>query len=583
MYKKYTDNVNQQILISLLKAYGIKKVIASPGGTNPAFIASLQYDGNFEIYSCVDERSAAYMACGLCEEIGEPVIICCTGATASRNYMPALTEAYYRKLPIVTITCSRPLEMIGQLIPQVTDRTVYPNDIFIEGIQLPPVNNKSEFNLCVYNVNKTLSALTRRGGGPIHFNVVSIVQSCNTDALPIVPIIKRYTISDNLPSIPLGKIAIFIGAHKSMSVNLINAIDRFCSQFNAIVLCDHTSSYNGIYRVDYSLIGTQVKHCFDLLNVQLLIHMGGVSGDYQTPKCIKAKQIWRVCEDGEFRRTFGHLEAVFEMPEICFFKHYQNEQFDVNNSFHKECDVIYNELYKIIPEIPFSNIWIAKEIAPVMPKNSVLHFAILNCLRSWNFFHIDSSIRTMCNVGGFGIDGCTSSLIGASLADKDRLYFLITGDLAFFYDLNVIGNRHIGPNVRILLVNTGNGAEFLHFQSPVYEVGVKPYIAAEGHFGNKSKTLVKEIAISLGFDYFSANDKSSFNLIKKQFVSDKLGTKPIIFEVFTEADAQSEAWKIISNLIDGSLKEKVIYTLKDLKNSNIANFIKQKINYNKNL
>ena len=124
---------------------------------------------------------------------------------------------------------------------------------------------------------------------------------------------------------------------------------------------------------------------------------------------------------------------------------------------------------------------------------------------------------------------------------------------------------------------------FFHFQSPVYEVGVKPYIAAEGHFGNKSKTLVKEIAISLGFDYFSANDKSSFNLIKKQFVSDKLGTKPIIFEVFTEADAQSEAWKIISNLIDGSLKEKVIYTLKDLKNSNIANFIKQKINYNKNL
>ena len=41
-----------------MKAFGIKKVIASPGGTNPALVASLQYDGNFEIYSCVDERSA---------------------------------------------------------------------------------------------------------------------------------------------------------------------------------------------------------------------------------------------------------------------------------------------------------------------------------------------------------------------------------------------------------------------------------------------------------------------------------------------------------------------------------------------
>ena len=573
----YSEEQNVQILIALLKAHGIKRVIASPGSTNTCVVASLQSDAYFEMYSCVDERSAAYMACGLCEEIGEPVIICCTGATASRNYMPALTEAYYRKLPIVTITCSRPLEMIGQLIPQVTDRTTYPNDIFVAGSQLPPVNNKSEFNLCVYNVNKTLSALTRHGGGPIHFNVVSITQSCNTDVLPRVPIIKRYMISDNLPEIPFGKIAIFIGVHNPMSVNLVNAIDKFCSQYNAIVLCDHTSSYNGIYRVDYSLIGTQVKHCFNLLNVQLLIHIGGVSVDYQTPRCINAKQIWRVCEDGEFRRTFGHIEAVFEMPEICFFEHYQNEQFDADNNFHEECNVIYNELYKRIPELPFSNIWIAKELANVMPKNCVLHFAILNCLRSWNFFHIDSSIRTMCNVGGFGIDGCTSSLIGASLADKNKLYFLITGDLAFFYDLNVIGNRHIGPNVRILLVNTGNGAEFLHFQSPVYEVGVKPYIAAEGHFGNKSKTFVKEMAFSLGFDYFSANDKSSFNLIKEQFVSEKLGTKPMIFEVFTDADSQSKAWEELSNLADSSTEDIVRSVLKDLKRTPFANFIKKRI------
>ena len=101
----YTDNKNQQILIALLKAYNIHKVIASPGGTNPALLMSLQMDGSFEMYSCVDERSAAYMACGLAEESGEPVIICCTGATASRNYMSALTEAFYRKIPIIVITC----------------------------------------------------------------------------------------------------------------------------------------------------------------------------------------------------------------------------------------------------------------------------------------------------------------------------------------------------------------------------------------------------------------------------------------------------------------------------------------------
>ena len=577
MFKKYTDNKNQQIVIALLKAHGIKRVVASPGGTNPAFIASLQYDGSFELYSCVDERSAAYMACGICEETGEPVVICCTGATASRNYMPALTEAYYKKLPIITITCSRSLDAIGQLIPQVTDRTCYPNDIFVDGAQLPPVYSKSESDLCAFKVNQILLAAKHRGGGPVHLNVVSLSQSCNTDNLPEVSIIKRYMCYDIMPEIPLGKVAIFIGSHSYMSKREIEAIDKFCATYNAIALCDHTSSYNGVYRVDYSLIGTQTQHTFNLLNIQLLIHIGNVSGDYQTPKCITAKNIWRVSEDGIIRRTFGHVEAVFEMPEYYFFEHYIGKTIMLKNEFSKECNDLYDELYKQIPDLPFSNIWIAKELSPLIPQGSVLHFAILNSLRSWNFFRVNSSIRTMSNVGGFGIDGCTSTLIGASIIRKEIPYFLITGDLAFFYDLNSIGNRHIGSNVRILLINTGNGAEFLHFQSPTYKVGAKSYIAAEGHFGNKSHLLVKSIAESLGFMYISADDKSSFNIYKEIFVTPEIGTKPIIFEVFTDAENQSEAWKLISNLVDASFSDRLKKIGDEIKKSPIAKFVKKVI------
>ncbi len=94
--KYYTSEINKQILISLLKAHNIHKVIASPGATNITFIGSIQTDPWFEIYSSVDERSAAYMACGMAAESGEPVVLTCTGATASRNYIPGLTEAYYR-------------------------------------------------------------------------------------------------------------------------------------------------------------------------------------------------------------------------------------------------------------------------------------------------------------------------------------------------------------------------------------------------------------------------------------------------------------------------------------------------------
>lgn len=104
---KYTNERNVQIVISLLKAHGIHRVIASPGTTNMTFVVSIENDPWFHVWSSVDERSAAYLACGMAAETGEPVVISCTGATASRNYMPGLTEAYYRKLPVLAITSTR--------------------------------------------------------------------------------------------------------------------------------------------------------------------------------------------------------------------------------------------------------------------------------------------------------------------------------------------------------------------------------------------------------------------------------------------------------------------------------------------
>ena len=83
--KYYSSERSVQLLISLLKQHGIKKIVASPGTTNLSFVASLQQDEWFEVYSSVDERSAAYLACGMAEESGEPVVLSCTGATASRN------------------------------------------------------------------------------------------------------------------------------------------------------------------------------------------------------------------------------------------------------------------------------------------------------------------------------------------------------------------------------------------------------------------------------------------------------------------------------------------------------------------
>ena len=140
----YTSDKSTLILLSLLKAHNIRYVIASPGTTNMALVGSMQNDPYFIMYSAADERSAAYMACGLASQSGEPVIITCTEATASRNYFPGLTEAYYRKLPILVITGYHGEEKIGHLISQTIDRSSYPKDVLKMSISVRKCKNATD-------------------------------------------------------------------------------------------------------------------------------------------------------------------------------------------------------------------------------------------------------------------------------------------------------------------------------------------------------------------------------------------------------------------------------------------------------
>lgn len=162
--KNYTAERNCQIVIALLKANNIRKIVASPGATNVSFVASVQSDPFFEIYSVVDERSAAYLACGLSKESNEPVVLSCTGATSSRDYMPGLTEAFYGKLPILAITSSMTTSHVGHLFAQSTDRSTPPVDTVVSTFTLQPVKDADDEWDVTIKVNKAISCLTKMGG-----------------------------------------------------------------------------------------------------------------------------------------------------------------------------------------------------------------------------------------------------------------------------------------------------------------------------------------------------------------------------------------------------------------------------------
>lgn len=192
---------------------------------------------------------------------------------------------------------------------------------------------------------------------------------------------------------------------------------------------------------------------------------------------------------------------------------------------------------------------------------------------------VDASISAYSNVGGFGIDGGVSSLIGSSLAQKDKLHFGFFGDLAFFYDMNVLGNRHVGSNIRIMLINNAKGSEFKLYSHPASRLGTEAdeFIAAARHYGNKSPLLVKHFAEDLGFKYLTASNKEEFENCMQQFIAPELSKKPIVFEVFTDSEDENEALKLLNkiekskeyqrkDIIKKIIGEGTIHTVKDIIN-----------------
>lgn len=573
----YTSEQNILLLIALLKKYNIRKVVASPGATNVTFVSSIQQDSFFEMYSCVDERSAGYMAVGLCEESSEPVLLSCTGATASRNYLPALTEAYYRKLPLIACTSAQDFHNIGHLIAQVINRNNPPNDVVLKSVNISSIDNESDRWFAEIKLNDVLEELFRRGGGPIHINLETKYSlDYSAKELPKVRKISRITnLTKDLPQLSQGKIGVFVGSHKKWTSEESFALENFAISNNAIVFVDHTSNYHGKNALNYSIKGSQEVH-HNEPSFDVIIHIGEVSGDYYTMRLMKnTKQVWRVNPDGEMRDTFKKLSFVFEMTEQEFFERYSSNT-DLSsqnlpaNSFYEECMAEKNRLLSLIPDLPFSNIYIAQVLADKIPQNSVLHLGILNSLRAWNLFDLPKSVNVFSNVGGFGIDGCLSSMIGTSLVNKDRLYFGVFGDLATFYDLNVLANRHLGSNLRIMLINNGLGQEFKNYNHPGarFKEKTDDFIAAKGHNGKQSHLLMKHFTEDLGFEYLSASNKEEFSIAYPKFLNNRIGDKPLFFEVFTNSEEENEALYLIKHIEQPTDKEKITNTIKQtLKNT----------------
>ena len=544
----YTTVKNVQILLALLKHHNIRHIVINPGTTNISIIRGVQNDPFFTCYSVVDERSAMYFAIGLYLDLGVPIAITCTSAQATRNYIPGLTEAFYKHVPILAITVSKHPRVTYQEYMQVPDQTSLPADAVKRTFVLPYVSNQHDEWHCERLVNEAILELTHRVPGPVQLNITMLNDwsEFTVSELPRVRVIKRYMEWEQWDT-PFKdkKIMIVVGEHRPLSEKQVAALEAFSESQNVFVYVNHLSNYHGKYTVaaNLALFGMGKEIFNSTYKPDILITIGGQPGDYPLFGKLAIKDAdfehWRVSEDGKVVDTYDKLTKIFECPFELFFTRLAGEN-AVQHTYYEQWKRLQESIS--IPEnLPFSNAYLAQQLHNEIPENSYLNLAILNSLRVWSFFPLDSSITCYSNVAAFGIDGCMSVLLGQSVA-TDKLCFMVVGDLSFFYDMNSLGIRHLKNNVRILLVNNGCGVEFKLYSHVAFQFGKEgdAYIAAAGHNSD-----AKGWAEANCFKYLSAKNKEEFLQQKTEFISES--EQSIVFEVFTTPEDESDALKAIKD------------------------------------
>lgn len=545
---------NIQLLVECLKKHSVRNIVISPGGTNIAFVKAVQDDPFFHCFSVVDERSAMYFAIGLYLQTGEVIATSCTSAQATRNYVPGLTEAYYKKVPILAITMSKHPRFTYQEYMQAPDQSSLPNDCVKSSYSLPVISECDDILHSIRLINEAILETTHHGFGPVQL-CIPWLDFPLSEITPRNRYVERYTMENPWDvSLKNKKILICIGEHTRFGEREKKSLEKFCECFNCAVYTNHLSNYGGKYSFEGNLLLTTlgIEKFRTEICPDILITIGGQTGDYPFYKLFSKTELsgiehWRVDCNGQVTDTYDKLTKIFECSETFFFEKLSTSESDAHE-YYARINSFIN--YNLDIELPFSNAYAARKLTKIIPQKSIVQFSILNSLRVWNLFHFENDVECYSNVGAFGIDGGMSTLIGQSMVTNE-LSFMIIGDLAFFYDMNALGIRGLRNNIRVLLVNNNGGVEFK--LGKVDSKDANRYIAAGDHFKN-----AQGWAETCGFKYLSARTEKEFDGAIGKFVA--LNDKPIILEIFVSDIDDAAAY---NKLVAANTEEAALNQLKD--------------------
>jgi len=526
-----------QSIIEILRAKGITNIVISPGSRNAPLTIGLASNPDFKCYSIADERSAAFFAVGMAQQIKKPVAVVCTSGSALLNYYPAFAEAFYSKIPFIVISADRPQSKIdigdGQTIRQ---ENVFANHSLFNANLTENASDENDFL-----INEAINmAFAKRG--PVHINAPFEEPLYETvSELSVEPKVIAAFSKDFIFDEPISEYAsIWNQSNKKLvlvGVNEPNAIEQrfldiLANDPSVVVMIETTSNLHHpqfINTID-SIITPFTHEDFIDFQPEILVTFGGMIVSKRIKAFLRKYQPrhhWHI-DDLRAYDTFGCLTKHFEVQPNLFFQSFFMLTETVESNYNKYLQSVkalrQQKSIEYLAKIPFTDFKVFEKVIPALPKNSQLQISNSSSIRYAQLFDIEKSIEVFSNRGTSGIDGSTSTAIGAAVGSKKPNVF-IAGDIGFFYDSNALWNNYIPKNFKIILINNGGGGIFRilpgHDETPLFNT-----------FFETSHCLTAEyLAKMYGLNYLTASSETTLDeSLKVLFSNDE---KPILLEVFT--------------------------------------------------
>ncbi|WP_394972264.1 2-succinyl-5-enolpyruvyl-6-hydroxy-3-cyclohexene-1-carboxylic-acid synthase [uncultured Croceitalea sp.] len=555
-------------VVSACKSRGVKNIIISPGSRNAPLTISFTEDTFFKCFSIVDERCAAFFALGMALQQNGPVAVVCTSGSALLNYYPAIAEAFYSTIPLIVLSADRPPYKIdvgdGQTIRQdhVFDRHIgYSTNLKLDvnhsqerlARYAPELLSKPQSKIDSHNKAEITEALdiVFNKKLPVHINIpfeeplydVEIIDK-DADFTQVLSESFEYYNEGVLKNIS-DYSKVWNSSKKKMvlvGVNLPNEIEQeqldiLANDPSVIVFTETTSNLhhpNFFPSIDSIIFpiekSNNTEELFKELQPDVLLTFGGLVVSKKIKaflRSYKPKYHWHIDEVKAYN-TYFSLSNHFKTNPNKFLKFLMHDSAKVKSNYFKRWNTIKRKYESkrnaYLEQISFSDFFAFHQIVNTIPENLQVHLANSSTVRYAQLFDIHPTLKLFCNRGTSGIDGSTSTAIGASIYEKSST-LLITGDLSFFYDSNALWNSYIKNNFRIVIINNSGGGIFRILPGAENSENFSTFF--ETQHGMNAEYICKQY----GFEYFKADNKISLEEELKTFYESSNGPK--LLEIFT--------------------------------------------------